>query len=171
MKTNWTIITIENKNYYTLKEVCKELGFKTQKAFVEAYENLVHVFKGIIVGKFVSVEDFNSFFLDNKKEVEVETTPTEDFSDEKDIPIEVKKKFAKVLVTKYHPDNGGDSNMFLWANRLREVWEKSVVVDTWYKVLKMTTDEFLVFMETYKGEDKKELYKSRGYDEEGNFVF
>lgn len=170
MEKNWTIVTIKGESYYTLKQVCKELGFKTQKAFIEKYTQIVQAFKGIIAGKFVSIEDFNSLFL-KEENTEIEESPTEEFSDEKDIPMEVKKKFAKVLVTKYHPDNGGDRDMFLWANRIKEVWEKSVAVDTWYKVLKMSDDEFLAFMKTYKGADKKDLYRSRGYDEQGSFVF
>lgn len=170
MKTNWTIITIENESYYTLKEVCKELGFKTQKAFIETYENLVHVFKGIIAGKFVSIEDFNSFFLKEEKEKEKENQ-TEEFLEEADIPMEVKKKFAKVLVSTFHPDNNGDINLFLWANKLKKTWEKSGYVSLLTKLSKMTEEEFLVFMESYNEADREELLATRGYSSQGEFVF
>lgn len=168
MKTNWTIITIENESYYTLKEVCKELGFKTQKAFIEAYENLVQVFKGIIAGKFVSIKDFNSLFLDSKEEEEV---TTEEFLEEADIPMDVKKKFAKVLVSKYHPDNNGDRDMFLWANKLKKMWEKSGYVTLLTRLSKMDDEEFLTFMSTYEGQDKEELLATRGYSSQGDLVF
>lgn len=166
MDKNWTVVIIENKEYYTLKEVCKELGYKTQKAFVQVYENLVHVFKGIIAGKFVSIEDFNSFFLNEKEEED-----TQEFLEEADIPMEVKKKFAKVLVSKYHPDNNGDRDMFLWANKLKKMWEKSGYVTLLTRLSKMNEEEFLAFMDTYQGQDKEDLLASRGYSSQGDFVF
>lgn len=169
MKTNWTVLVVNGKEYYTLKEVCKELGYKTQKSFIEKYSDIVEVFKGIVAGKFVSVDTFNSLF-GYGAEGEEETLE-QDFADEKDIPLEVKKKFAKVLVSKFHPDNNGDKTLFLWANRLKKHWERLEEISQLHHILTMEEEEFVSYMKTYSKSDKKEILARRGYDEYGNFVF
>lgn len=169
MEKNWTIVTVNNIEYYTLKEVCKELGYKTQKSFIEKYESIVKIFKGIIAGKFISIEDFNSLF--NKKDNVEEI----DYLDgELDIPIEVKKKFARKLVTIYHPDNNGDSSLFLWANRLKKKWENPLHLlgSLMVKVDLMDEEDYLKFMENECPQEfKQELYNRRGYDENGVRIF
>lgn len=172
MEKNWTVVTINNVEYYTLKEVSRELGYKTQKAFIEKYESVVKVFKGIIAGKFVSIDDFNSLFL-VKKEEEIECE-AEYLDSELDIPIEIKKKFARKLATVYHPDNGGDINLFLWANRLKKKWENPLHLlgSLMIKVDLMNEEDYLYFMNNECPQEfKEELFSRRGYDIDGTRIF
>lgn len=184
MKTNWTVLIIEGVEYYTLKEICKELGYKTQKSFVEKFNNIVCTFKGIITGKFVSIDNFKTLFgkEEHNEEIEVVKEQTTEYQEKQNtsnvpysepisLPKDVKKKFARLLISKYHPDNNGDKNLFLWAKKLKESWEKPSYLDFLEMLDKMADEEFLKYMETYSGSDKDSLYIRRGFNEEGEFVF